>query len=277
MSGAGTDYLDGSERPEATPGGGPLLVGPTFVARSSWACGTNLYRWADGGEATAYVDHRAQVERTRVRSRGVRGQGGVRSRREAVRRAKARIRRAARHGGYCYMVTLTFPGNGVHFLEDAKRQLAGWLHGRAHGRRGEDGKRFFKGAYLAIPERHRSHGWHWHVLTPVRPPAGLLQASWSLYLGSERAVRVHHKHFEGRSAAAYASKYVAKAMEPGSLGRHRYLVGDAVVQPEPEYRLVFGADVHEAIWQVLPVEADGLARVVSVDTGAGPPAAWAGW
>jgi hypothetical protein len=223
-----------------------------------------------------YVDHRAWPDQDRLSRPRAPGEASERSRREAVRRARSKVRRLARFGGYRWMVTLTFPGGGVHFLEDARHQLTSWLHGKHH--RG-GAAQLFGGAYIAIPERHPGgHGWHWHILTNRRPVAQLVQASWSRHLGSSKHVRVHHKHWsDPKAAASYAAKYVAKAMEPGALGRHRYHVGESVEVPAPAYELILAGDVYEAIWKVLPAAADGIARVCKVDTGAGPPAAWAGW
>jgi hypothetical protein len=224
-----------------------------------------------------YTDHRAFPDEDRLsRRRGVRGEAEHpgRSRAEAVRRARTKVRRLARSEGFRYMVTLTFPGVGVHYLEDAKRSLAGWMHGRRHDGRG-GARHLFAGRYVAVPERHRSHGWHWHVLTDRRIPVEALRASWSAHNGARS--RTHHKHFgDARAASAYAAKYVSKAMEGTALGRHRYLVGDGCGQPVPDYELVLAGDVYEAVWLAVPVGVEPY-RVCKVTTGAGPPAAWAGW
>lgn len=174
-----------------------------------------------------------------------------------------------------FMVTLTF-GRPAYFLTDARRALTGWMEGRGHRRGGGAGAQFFGGVYVAVPERHRSGAWHWHILTDRRIRVEALRASWSAYNGVR--CRTHHKRFsDARAGAAYAAKYVGKAMETAALGSHRYHVGEGATPPPSTYGLVLADDVYEAIWKVLPDQADGLARVVRVDTGAGPPAAWAGW
>jgi hypothetical protein len=251
--------------------------------------GSNVYSWPDGGgEAVVYFDHGAgsdlpdKPKRLFVKAGAAGDPEG--SRIEAARRARGRVRRLARHGGFRYMWTLTMPGAGVHRLDEARKVLTTWMNGPGHRRGRGPGSVYFQGAYIAIPELHPGgHGWHWHVLTNRGVTFQLLQVSWTRHLhgrglcSGTALARVHVKSFgSSRSAASYASKYVTKVMQGHELGRHRYHVGDGVESPCPVYRLVMGADVWEATYEVLAPYLAALPRTCRVK-GAGPPATWSGW
>jgi hypothetical protein len=183
------------------------------------------------------------------------------------------------------MWTLTLPGSGLHSLGAARELLRSWMQsGNARKRGGAAA--LFGGAYIAVPELHRSHGWHWHLLTNREVRVEPVRASWSshchrsgMFSSVPQHVRLHVKDFgNSRSAATYASKYVGKAVGAVvDLGRHRYFVGEGVEAPCPVYSIALAGDAYEALWAALP---DGVAarepRLVLV-SGAGPPAVWAGW
>jgi hypothetical protein len=257
---------------------------------SGGAYGTNVYEWPDGGgEAVAYFDHAAGADLPDKPRHycGVRGESvdPERSRAEACRRARGRVRRLARYGGYRYMWTLTLPGGGLHSLTTATDLLTTWMRsGKGSTARGHASARLFHGAYIAFPERHRTHGWHFHVLTNRIVDVNRLRVSWTSHCRQsmrfpDRFARVNVKEFDSsRSAATYAAKYVSKAVGTVvDLGRHRYRVGENVEAPCPVYALTLAADPYEALWMVLPSRVvDQEPRMVSV-RGAGPPAVWAGW
>jgi hypothetical protein len=160
---------------------------------------------------------------------------------ESVRRAKTRVRRVVRYFGLRYMVTLTFPGEGVHDYNQGLRVLQDFIHD--HGARLHLG-----GQYVAVPELHpRGHGWHWHVLVGRRFSRAELRAlrvGWTAFLGRKGMhpsggatwVRIDVKDWgTSANAGGYASKYVGKSFEAAELGknRRRFLASHgAVVQSE---------------------------------------------
>jgi hypothetical protein len=156
----------------------------------------------------------------------------------AGRRAKVAVRRFSKHNKLQVMITMTFPGAGVHDYDDAYKHLSSWIK--------KFGRGILPGAYCAVPEPHPGgHGIHWHILVPSRlSRTGLaaLRRTWTDHLGERglhptggaRYVRVHVADFSAwrdrsavRQAAMYASKYVSKSMADGGCippGRHRYLI-----------------------------------------------------
>ncbi len=275
--------------------GPSYLVGDTFLARGKSrsrgvACGAVTYRWPDGGgELIVYQDHQAGADlppKPALFHHGRREDGSTpRDVLAAGRRARCRVRRLARHGGYRWMWTLTFPV-AVHDRQEAGRLLHEFMKGRRHDPTGA-GARLFGGAYIAVPELHKTHGWHWHVLTNRRVQVQGVLTAWTVFadavglLGAAKWARVHVKEFDAaRSASAYASKYVTKAVEGGELdGRHRYRVGEQVEAPCPSYGLELGVDVWEVALRVGQESAGALwssARLFGVKS-AGPPCVWVGW
>ncbi len=205
----------------------------------------------------------------------------TRSAEEAVRRARSRVRRVVRYFGLTHMVTLTFPGAGVHDYNRALRLLQDFVHD--HGTRLHLG-----GHYLAVPELHPGgHGWHWHVLVHRRfsnSELAALRHGWTDYLGRKdmgpsggaRFVRIDVKRWGSPSAAAgYAAKYVGKTFEGASIGkgRRRFLVS---LGAEIEAKR-FVAESVEEVAAVVREEVPG-AHVIEVPTEDGrPPIVWAGW
>ena len=148
---------------------------------------------------------------------------------EALSRARSKVRKFIFLHGLDYMLTLTFPGEGVH---DWDMALDCWQSFRV---------RFFsrvlRRPFLMVPELHPGgHGYHLHVATTgpwskeeidvcrrlwtsvVRNRAGLSPS------GGAKWVRVHLKRFDGDLGAyGYLSKYLGKSIGEGvERGKHRY-------------------------------------------------------
>lgn len=251
--------------------------------------GVSTWEYPNGGETSIYFDHRAFPDRDRLGSnRGVRGEAAdpERSRAEAARRARARVRRMARMAELRYMWTLTFPDAGCHDLGEAVKLLTGWLKGRRHDVAGP-GREFFGGEYVAVPELHPGgHGYHWHLLTNRRVPFQALQVSWTAHLlrngyGDGRGhVRVHYKLFDSaKQAASYAAKYVSKTFDREGipLGTHRYRVGDSLGKLIPRYGLVYCRDIHDAVAELFGDVLPEGARVFVKPRDGIPESAWVGW
>jgi hypothetical protein len=249
-----------------------------------------VYQWPDGGgEAVIYQDHQSGSDLPSKTSRSYHGRredgSTPRDVLAAARRARGRVRRLSRHGGFRWMWTLTFPA-AVRDLADARRLLEAFMEGVSH--RTPGGAALFCGAYIAVPELHKTHGWHWHILTNRRVQVEAVRVAWTAHLhnrgltsASSPWARIHVKAFDSsRSASAYASKYVTKAVEGRELdGHHRYRVGHMVESPCPSYGLELGADVWEVALRVGQESSGSLwttARLLKVES-PGPPCVWVGW
>lgn len=253
--------------------------------------GTVTYDWPDGGgEVVVFEDHQAGSDlpdRPNRVHHGRREDGSTtRDVIAAGKRARCRVRRLARQGGYRWMFTLTSP-RPVRTRGEAQRLAQDFFEGRRHDRPG-GGAALFGGAYILVLELHKGHGWHWHVLTNRRVDVGRVRVMWTAHLDSRgllsessKWARVHVKEFEqARSASAYASKYVTKAVECGELdGHHRYTLGDGVEEPCPSYGLELGRDVWEVALRMGQESSGALwstARLFKVEC-PGPPVVWVGW
>lgn len=249
-----------------------------MIGSNAYVWGANVYRWPDGGgEAVVYVDHRTHPDAERM-SRSFHGrhegETSARDQGAASRRARTGVRRLVRSLGMRYMWTLTFPrATDRRGAEHAFRRFM-----RGPGHRGDGAARLFGGTYVAVFEPHpQGHGWHVHFLTNRVVRVERVREAWRRCLGVSG--RIHAKRWSSaRSASMYAAKYVSKGLaDTLPKGSHRYLVGEGSTPPCPSYGLALGRDSFEALLDAVPELPELGARVVRVDTGAGPPAAWAGW
>lgn len=203
-----------------------------------------------------------------------------RSNEESVRRAKTRVRRIVRYFGLRYMVTLTFPGVGVHEYDRALRLLQDFVHD--HGQIVHLG-----GHYLSVPELHPGgHGWHWHVLVHRRFSKVELQAlreGWTAFLGRrgmEPSGGAHWARVDVKAwgsavrAATYAAKYVGKDLGVGRIGknRRRFLASQgAVVESQRAW-----ADSLDEVRAVAESVPGAYLTVTEAEDGR-PPIVWACW
>lgn len=207
---------------------------------------------------------RTTCERQRVGARAggtepeVRAEAWEKSRRRAARKLK----RLARYEQLNVMVTLSFPGEGVHVYQESYRLISEFMHD--HGELVDRG-----GAYVAVAEWHPGgHGSHWHVL--VRrgrfsgPELRALREGWTSYLkgqgyvpsGGATWIRTHVKVYKSaRTAANYAGKYLTKSIGEGlEAGRQRYLRSEGMIIPEPvrvfarSLRGAFAMLPHPLLW-----------------------------
>jgi len=260
------DYPDGSGELFAT------VVRPGGRGTSSEIGEWRLYHKEIREQGVPEADRRACERQDRRQER---------NREEAVRRARTRVRRVVRYYNLTYMVTLTFPGEGVHDYDQALRYLQDFVHD--HG-----GLLRLGGHYIAVPELHPSgHGWHWHVLVCRRfTPSELaaLRLGWTHFLGRRgmepsggaRFVRIDVKAWGSACrAAGYASKYAAKTFEQASIGkgRRRFLSSQGAVVDKREFVAASVREVSLAVREEVP-----SAHVIEVEAEAGrPPIVWAGW
>ena len=204
----------------------------------------------------------------------------ARSVEESARRARSRVRRVVRYYGLRYMVTLTFPGDGVHEYNRALRLLQDFIHD--HGATLRLG-----GHYVCVPELHPGgHGWHWHALVCRRFSKAELRAlweGWTAFLtrrgmapsGGAQFVRVDVKDWGSAAAASgYATKYVSKAFEDGGLrkNRRRFLASQGAVV-EAQRATAESLDEVEAVACAVP---GAFVRRLEGEGGR-PPIVWAIW
>lgn len=168
--------------------------------------------------------------------------GPTRSQQVSIRRARTRVRRMIRYYGLHLMVTLTFPGAGIHDYETALRYIQDFIHD--HGRYLHLG-----GKWVAVPELHPGgHGWHWHVVVFKRfkrKELAALRTAWTDFLkrrghlpsGGARYARIDLKDWGSpQKAAGYLAKYIGKSFEDDSRGKHRRRFLAALDMPVPSQR-----------------------------------------
>lgn len=153
-----------------------------------------------------------------------------RSRQEAGRRARSRLRRYCVANGLNRFVTLTYEGVGCHDQRQVRQDAGRFVRSL---RRGLGGRPL---PYVWVPEWHKTdHGLHLHFAVGRYVNRGILKAAWSepgqgwvhikqlgdLSVGSGRVA-------EARRAAGYLGKYVTKSFGDEQRSRHlkRYDVAE---------------------------------------------------
>ncbi|GAB2767860.1 hypothetical protein GCM10027020_20880 [Nocardioides salsibiostraticola] len=203
-----------------------------------------------------------------------------RSRSEAARRARGKVRRYCAANRLNRFGTLTYAGTGVHDPAQARADAAVFFR---RLRTGLGGRSL---PYLWVPEWHKTgHGLHLHFAVGQYVPRGLVEASWGhgfvhikrigdLPVGS---TSLH----EARKAAGYLSKYVSKSFdadEGSRAGRlHRYDVGQGF---QPPVMRLSGRWSGEVLGKAQAVMGAAPARCWSSDEAEdwqGPPAVWFAW
>lgn len=204
-----------------------------------------------------------------------------RSRLEASRRARGKVRRYCTAHRLNRLGTLTYRGAGCHDPAQVRADVARFfrvlrasLGGRAL-------------PYVWVPEWHKSgHGLHVHFAVGQFIARSKIEAAWGhgfvhIKRLSDLPVGSTSLH-EARRAAGYLSKYISKTFEPGEgerlAGMHRYEVAQGF-QP-PAMRLT-GRSADDVLLQAVERMA-GLLPAVSwssaqVEDWQGPPAVWFAW
>ena len=236
-------------------------------AGAGWRLG--LYPAA--GEAGGSFRHSWQPSR-----RGGGPGDPARSRAEAARRARAKLRRYCAANRLNRLGTLTYRGDGCH----DPRQLRGDVAGFFRGLRRSLGDEPF--AYVWVPEWHKSgHGLHVHFAVGRFIGRGKIEQAWGRgfvhikLLGDLPAGSGSLQ--EARLAARYLSKYVTKTFDEALPGLHRYEVAQGF---QPEVVRCVGRSADEALDAASTLMRARPERVWRSDDEAdwqGPPAVWASW
>jgi|SRR5579859_6629016 len=238
-----------------------------------------LYTYPDGGGEVVAI-HRESAPRppmmasARSTWRAPTEEDRARNRERAARRARSELRRVILAAGHDRMVTLTFPGEGVHDYDQAAKLVAEFVE-RHHGL-AESG-----GGFTIVLELHPGgHGWHAHISmrgwTDVVSPVGV-RARWTGFLqrrgfpcSQQKQVRVQVQYFGLGGASKlsnYMAKYLGKTFESAAVppGRHRYRVGRDT--PRPVREAVFVAELDQQ-------DLDGVMELGRQLAGPAPVTLW---
>ena len=184
------------------------------VQKAQWV--VSLY--PDAGEAGGTLRTTAAASRV-----GVGGVDPERSRAEAGRRARTKVRRYCAANRLNRLGTLTYAGTGCHDPRQARADAGEFFR---ELREQLDGESL---PYLWVPEWHPGgHGLHLHFAVGRYIKRSAIESAWGrgfvhikllgdLPAGSGRLE-------EARLAARYLGKYVSKDAEQGWDGLHRYEV-----------------------------------------------------
>ena len=209
--------------------------------RAGWAI--NLFKQA--GEASG--SFHSSYPRAPIPPRGT-GADKARSREEASRRAKGRIRRYCAHNGLNRLGTLTFKEPGCY----DPRQLRIHLSAFFVELRKSQGRNL---PYLWVPEWHPGgHGLHVHFAVGRYIKKSLLDDLWTHgWVHIKMLGDLPHGsqvRDQARIAAGYLAKYVGKSFldERRIEGLHRY---DKAQGFRPVAHRIFAPTRHEAITQAI--------------------------
>ena len=201
-----------------------------------------------------------------------------RSRAEASRRARTRVRRYCAANRLNRLGTLTYAGEGCHDVRQVREDIAVFFRNLREARGGQPFP------YLWVPEWHPGgHGLHVHFAVGHFIARRLIDDAWGhgfigikllsdLPVGSGRLE-------EARRAAGYLSKYVGKSFgEDRPTDLHRFDVGQGF---QPERVRVYGRTCREALAEAGELMGSPVPSRVwesrAVEGWQGPPAVWASW
>lgn len=201
-----------------------------------------------------------------------------RSRLEAARRARAKVRRYAAANRLNRLGTLTYAGEGNHDPAQLRLDVGDFFRKLRGGLGGEPLP------YVWVPEWHKTgHGQHVHFAVGQYVPRGEIAQAWGrgfvhvkllgdLPVGSGTVA-------QARKAAGYLSKYVTKDFDVRPRGaRHRYALAHGFA---PAFTRLHGRTAQDVLDQAAALMGDVEPETVwsseqTVDW-QGPPAVWAQW
>ncbi|KVC58890.1 hypothetical protein [Burkholderia stagnalis] len=150
---------------------------------------------------------------------------------DAAKRAKQQVRLRCKTIGANHMVTLTYRG-AMADKDRLKRDFD------ALRRRLARLPKLHAGSwdYVAVPERHKSGGWHLHIAVKGRQNVRVLRSIWWSIVGDGMG-NVHVRNpFKEKGLrhmlAAYLAKYITKNFTDHALNEKRYWASRGVVVPE---------------------------------------------
>jgi len=197
-----------------------------------------------------------------------------RSQLEAVRRARAKLRRYAAANRLNRLGTLTYAGEGCHDAVQVRTDVGRFFR---RLRRGLGGERF---PYLWVPELHASgHGFHLHFAVGQYVPRSLIVEAWGLGFVHIRLIGDllvgSTARREARAAAGYVSKYLGKDFSGGGLNRY-----DVAKGFQPKTEPITGRSIEEVTEEAserMGGPPDVLLRPDEQEGWRGPPSVWMQW
>ena len=200
-----------------------------------------------------------------------------RSRSEAARRARARLRRYCTANRLNRLGTLTYAGEGLHDPLRLRKNVGDFFRKLRIGLDSEL-------PYVWVPEWHKTgHGLHVHFAVGRYVPRGLIDESWGrgfvhIKLLSDLPVGSGSLE-ESRRAAGYLSKYVTKSFVEDERipGLHRYDVGQGF---KPRSIRVHGDSEQAVISKASRLMGSPPIKYWSsreVENWKGAPALWLAW
>jgi len=201
----------------------------------------------------------------------------LRTREEAARRARTKVRRYCAANRLNRFATLTYAGEGCFEHAQLRSDAAGFFRGL---RAGLGGKPL---PYLWVPEWHPGgHGLHLHFAVGRYVKHGLIRDVWA-------RGRVHIKLIgdlpvgsgaleEARRAASYLSKYVAKNVGDQRIPRlHRYEVAQGFQPEKVGLRGISDEDVIGQASDLMGGEPSIVWRSSQQEGWQASPAYWCAW
>lgn len=173
------------------------------------------------------------------------------SQESSSRRAKKNVRLRCQTIAADRLLTLTYRG-AMTDMDRLKRDFDAFR--RAMRKAGE-------WHYVAVPEPHKSGGWHIHVAVHGRLAYNLVRGIWRRIVGKDEQGRpggnidvrnpkdgVKYGKWKRHMLAAYIAKYIAKDAADHDLNKKRYWSSKGIPVPEPvTYMSVDGSDMHSVI------------------------------
>jgi hypothetical protein len=237
------------------------------------AAGWRLSLYPTAGEAGGSFRYSWQPRRSPAAGGG----DPERSKAEAARRARTKLRRYCAANGLNRLGTLTYAGEGCHDPYAVREHVGEFFR---HLRTLLGGKPF---AYAWVPEWHQGgHGQHLHFAVGQYVRRRMIERAWGrgfvhIKLLSDLPVGTG-RIGEARVAARYLSKYVGKAFEQERVpGLHRYEVAQGF-QPEPVK--VEGRTADEVVGRASQIMGSNPQHIWHSDQSEdwhGPPTVWAAW
>lgn len=200
-----------------------------------------------------------------------------RSRAEAARRAKSKLRRYAAANTLDRFGTLTYRGKGCHDPAQARVDVANFFRSL----RAELGGEPFP--YIWVPEWHKSgHGLHLHFALSQFVRQSVIADAWGHGFVSIKRITGQRmgagRRSSARIAAGYLAKYVAKTFSTQDLGGlHRYEVAQGF---QPVAERLEGVSAYETLSAACELMGTRPAKSWSSDEQEnwdGPPTRWYQW
>jgi len=197
---------------------------------------------------------------------------------EAIRRARAKIRRYGVANRLNRLASLTYAGEGCFDAVQLRQDVAAFFKALRPALGGQ------ALPYVWVPELHPGgHGLHVHFIVGRYVRQSLIREAWGHGIAHIKLIGDlpvgSGTLSEARKAAGYLCKYIGKGLddERRRAGLHRYEVAQGF---QPERIHVYGETDAEAIArasQYMTRAPETIWRSSSVEGWRGPPACWVAW